>query len=174
MQASFGTVVVEGAAALETVDGMLATAKWPLTFDEAAELAPPRDPWAGLVRASLEDYAAGRPDRASLTWDEAIVWRVAGLGPMSGLHVGRDAIFDYHRRLRRVSDDTFGQRVLVLRASGGPIVRIDVHTTAAVGERRLDIKTQLVFEVGEFRLRRVTELPEEQAAWDQFWGALTA
>lgn len=160
-----------GTLALDPLDGPVqrGVVRWPLVLDRAADFAPTTDPWAGLVRASIEDYSAGRHERASLIWDEAIVWRVTGRGPMSGHLIGRDAIFDYHRRLSRSTDGSFGQRLLALRSSGGPIVQVDVRTTARLGDRHLDIPTLILFEVRAFRVRRVTELPADQLAWDRFW-----
>ena len=144
-------------------------ARWPLDVDAGYARAVPRDSWASLVRASIEDYRQGNADRARDFWAPDIVWRVDGQGPLSGERVGADRIFAYHAELLRRSNGTFRQHLLALLSSGGPLVEAHLRTTAERGHRRLDIPTMLVFELRGGRLQALTEIPGDQAAWDAFW-----
>jgi hypothetical protein len=83
--------------------------------------------------------------------------------------VGPEEIFSYHSALERLSGGTFRQSLVSLEASGGPIVEAHVRTTATRPGRSLDIPTLLVFELAGGRLRRVTEIAGDLAAWDGFW-----
>lgn len=144
--------------------------RWPLDVHDGYARGVPRDSWAALVRASIEDYRNGHPDRARAIWDPDITWKVDGDGPMSAVLVGADEIFAYHREVLRRTDGTFRQELVALLSSGGPLVEAHVRTTAQRGPHRLDIPTLIVFELGGARLRKLTELPGDQAAWDAFWG----
>ena len=144
-------------------------ARWPLEIGHGFELAHPHDPWVAIVHQSIADYAAGQADRASHAWHDEIIWCVSGAGPLSAEWVGPEEIFSYHSALERLSGGTFRQSLVSLEASGGPIVEAHVRTTATRPGRSLDIPTLLVFELAGGRLRRVTEIAGDLAAWDGFW-----
>jgi hypothetical protein len=143
-------------------------AHWPLEVDEVIE-RPNRDPWISIVRQSIDDYRLGRPDRASHAWDAAIIWRVTGHGPVGPEQHGPAQIFRYHRLLARLTRGTFRQRLLALEGSRGPVVEAHLRTTAARADKRLDIPTLIVFELAGPVIRRITEIPGDQAAWATFW-----
>jgi ketosteroid isomerase-like protein len=145
--------------------------RWPLDIDDAHDIRQPRDPWTALVRSAMEAYRTGRQDRLREVWDPEIVWRVEGRTPPSGEYVGPDAITAYHLDLARRTDGSFRQRLIAVAASGGPIVEAHLRTFAERRGQRLDIPTLLVFEIGGARLRRLTEIPGDRAAWDAFWTA---
>ena len=121
-----------------------------------------------IVRASLEAW--WRDDRvvAAAHWDPEIVWRVAGTGALSGEHIGPDAIFRYRARLARDTGHSWSQRLIALDG-GGALVSAHVRTTAERQGRRLDVPSLLLCEVSLLGIRRVTELPGDQGAWDRFW-----
>lgn len=143
-------------------------ARWPLELD-ADFRAAGRDPYVDIVRETVSSYADGSADRARRYWHDEIVWRVTGSLPPSGEHVGADAIFDYHRELERLTNGTFRQRLLSLEGSQGPLIEAYLRTTARRGDRRLDIPTLVVFELQFGHVRVVSELPGDQAEWDEFW-----
>jgi hypothetical protein len=161
-------------------------ARWPLIVGPTFGTSRSRDPWVGVVQVSMADYRAGHLDEVRRSWDDRIVWQVAGSapwirpdlipgatgssgsGPFPGVH-GPDGVFAYHRALEELTGGTFRQALVSLEGSGGPIVEAHVRTTASRGSRTLDVPTLLVFELGALRIRQVTEIPGDQAAWDRFW-----
>ncbi|MEA2518745.1 MAG: hypothetical protein QOF49_825 [Chloroflexota bacterium] len=140
-------------------------ARWPLVVGADFDDHHPPDPWASVVHRAAADYRAGRCDSARQAWDERITWRVDGGAPV----VGADGVFAHHRQLLTLTDGTFHQTLVAIEPSGGPIVEAHVRTTATRNGRTLDIPTLIVFELAAMRIRQVTEIPGDQAAWDAFW-----
>jgi ketosteroid isomerase-like protein len=145
--------------------GLATIDRWPLEVDPSFEGIHPRDPWASVVHRSVADYRAGRLDSARQAWDERIIWRVDGGVPA----IGPEGVFAHHRQLATLTDDTFRQKLASIEASGGPIVEAHVRTSAERHGRRLDIPTLIVFELAAMRIRQVTEIPGDLAAWEAFW-----
>ena len=145
--------------------GLATIDRWPLEVDPGFDDAHPRDPWVSVVHRSAADYRAGRLDSARLAWDERILWRVDGGVPA----IGPDGVFAHHRQLATLTDNTFRQKLASIEASGGPIVEAHVRTVAQRHGRRLDIPTLIVFELAAMRIRQVTEIPGDLAAWESFW-----
>lgn len=127
-----------------------------------------RDPALPLVRAGLEAYWRGERAAAAARWDPEITWLVRGQAPVSGEHAGAGEIFAYRARLGRLSGQTWVQRLIALDG-GGFLISAHVRTTAQRKGRFLDIPTLLLFELSMLGVRRVTELPGDQEAWDAFW-----
>ena len=144
-------------------------ARWALEVDRAFEAAPTADAAAAVVRRCLADYRSGRTEAALRSWHDDIAWHVMGQGPAGGTWTGADGVFEYHGLVERLSEGTFRQRLVALEGSRGPIVDAYLRTTARRGERRLDIPTLAVFELAAGRIRRVTEVPGDLAAWEAFW-----
>jgi ketosteroid isomerase-like protein len=128
----------------------------------------PRDRGLAIVRTSLEAYWRGERSVAAARWDPDIVWRVAGSGPVSGEHVGAGPVFAYRQRLVRASGHSWRQHLIAVDGDG-VIVSVHVRTTAERRGRHLDLPTLILCEVGLTGIRRVTELPGDQEAWDHFW-----
>jgi hypothetical protein len=127
-----------------------------------------RDPALPLVRSGLEAYWRGERSLAAAHWDPRIVWSVRGESPVAGDHQGVGAVFAYRARLGRLSGQTWAQRLIALDG-GGILVSAHVRTSALRKGRMLDIPTLLLFELSMLGVRRVTELPGDQEAWDRFW-----
>ena len=144
-------------------------ARGPLRVEGQPGLAWHADPAVAIVHHSLADYRLGHADRASRIWHDDIAWKVAGLPPVGGEHVGAEEVFAYHRLLERLSRGTFRQDVVALEGSRGAIVNAYLRTTASRRGRRLEIPTLIVFELAGGRIRRVTELPGDRDAWERFW-----
>ena len=143
-------------------------ARWPLVVEPGFDAMPYRDPWVSLGRDSMVAYREGRTDVAEWGWTAGIVWRIQTNGAAEEL-VGADAIFAYHRRLARLTGDTFRQRVVALQADQGPIVEAFLRSTGRRGHRELDIPTLVVFELAGSRIQAVTEMPGDPPAWHEFW-----
>jgi hypothetical protein len=173
--ASRGTVTMpprnHGAAARETSHAARlapTVARWPLEADE--DLARPcGDAAMSVVRSSLLDYRSGRADAASRAWDDGIEWTVRGSAPFPAEWNGPDGVFAYHARLAELSGGTYRQRLIALEGNRGPMVTAYLRTTASRAGRELDIPSLAVFELAAGRIRRVTELPGDLAAWESFW-----
>jgi hypothetical protein len=147
--------------------GPVATvARWPLDVEAGFERMPYRDPWVSVVRDSMVAYREGRTDVAEWGWAPEIVWRIDGTDDEL---VGPEAIFGYHRRLAKLTGDTFRQRVIALQAAHGPIVEAFLRSTGRRGHRELDIPTLVVFELAGSRIQAVTEMPGDPSAWHDFW-----
>ncbi len=146
-------------------------ARWPLdASDGYPSPARDADPWARLVREAMELYRQGRVDDATRLWSDDIEWRVWGAAGDAELR-GPEAIFAYHARLGRMSDGSFRQQLLAVEASQGPVVTAYLRTRAARGGRALDVPSLLTFEVSRMQIRRVTEIPGDLAAWNEFWSS---
>jgi hypothetical protein len=150
------------AAAIPTI------ARWPLDVEPGFTQMPYRDPWVSLVRDSMVAYREGRTDVAEWSWAPDVIWRVRIDGTAEEL-AGAEAIFAYHRRLARLTGDTFRQRVIAMQAATGPIVQAFLRSTGRRGQRELDIPTLVVFELAGGRIQSVTELPGDIAGWKDFW-----
>ena len=144
-------------------------ARWPLDVDAGFERAPWRDPWVSLVRDSIVAYREGRTDVAHWSWAPDVVWRVKANGTFAEEHEGAERIFAYHQRLGRLTGGTFRQQLVALQASGGPIVTANLRSTARRGDHELDMPTLVVFELTGGRIKVITEMPGDPAAWQRFW-----
>jgi ketosteroid isomerase-like protein len=144
-------------------------ARWPLDIDGGADIGPGHDSSLAIVRHCLTEYRSGRADVASRVWHDDIAWTVRGRPPASGVWTGPEGVFAYHALLERLSGGTYRQRLMGLAGSRGSIVDAYLRTTATRNGRRLEIPTLTVFELVGGRVRRVTEIPGDQEAWDKFW-----
>jgi ketosteroid isomerase-like protein len=171
-QTQEASTAVGGGLAGETGDRHRAAiptiARWPLDVEDGLAAMPYRDPWVSLVRDSMVAYGEGRTDVAEWSWAPDIVWRIKTNGFDEEL-VGADAIFAYHRRLARLSGDTYRQRVIAFQSTQGPIVEAFLRSTGRRGQRELDIPTLVVFELAGSRIVTVTEMPGDPPAWKDFW-----
>lgn len=145
--------------------------RWRLDIDEGHGTASYADPAVALVRHAMVADTSERGARSFSPWHEDVVWRIPGTTAFSETWAGRDGILAYRRLLARLSDDTIRQRLISLEGSQSAMVAAYLRTTAVRRGRRLDIPTLLNFELGEGRIRTVTELPGDRAAWDRFWSA---
>jgi len=144
-------------------------ARWPLDIDGDPEVGWSADAAVAIVRASLADYRSGLADQASRLWHDDIAWSVPGPPPVGGEWTGPSGVFAYHALLERLSEGTFRQRLVALEGSRGASVVAYLRTTVSRRGRELDIPTLAAFELAAGRVRRVTELPGDRAAWDAFW-----
>ena len=146
-------------------------AAWPLVVPAPLRDVRCLDPWCQVVHRSLVDAFDGDHASAGRAWDDGVSWHVSGPDPTAGVlpAVGGRAVRGYHAKLEARTAGTFRQELILLEAGRGPIVEAHARTTARRGERLLDIPTLLVFELASLRIRRVTEIPGDVAAWETFW-----
>jgi hypothetical protein len=146
-------------------------AAWPLDIPPPLREVRCLDPWCQVVHRSIVGEHEGDHDEAGRAWDDAVLWLVAGHDP-SGRHEGARgarSVVDYHRTLLARTEASFRQELVSVEGGRGPIVEAHLRTMASRGDRTLDIPTLLVFELASLRIRRVTEIPGDVAAWDAFW-----
>ncbi len=156
-----------GTGASPLRQAMIAT--WPLEMDDAVDGSRTSDPWVAIVRESMTDYRSGRADRASQRWHDAIRWRIPCDGGLNGEWTGAAQVFNLHRLVRRLTENTFRQRLVALEGSHGPFVDAHLRTTASRAGRTLDIATLIVFELSAGKISCVTEMPGDRDAWRAFW-----
>lgn len=156
-------------AAVDSARLAATIARWPLDVERDFDAPRSSDAAIAIVRASLADYRSGRGDQASRLWHDDIAWAVPGPAPVGGEWIGPDRVFAYHALLERRSEGTFRQRLIALEGCRGSTVDAYLRTTASRHGRRLDIPTLAVFELAGGRVRRVTEMPGDNAAWESFW-----
>jgi ketosteroid isomerase-like protein len=144
-------------------------ARWPLETDDGFDTRWSSDAAVAIVRTCLTDYRSGRADRASRLWHDDIAWTVPGPAPVGGEWTGPSGVFAYHALLERLSRGTFRQRLVALEGSRGATVNAYLRTTVSRNGKQLDIPTMAAFELVGGRVRRVTELPGDRAAWNSFW-----
>lgn len=145
-------------------------AAWNLAVSPALLQVRCVDPWAQVIQRSIADEHEGNHDDAARAWDEAVVWQVTGDDPTGrGEARGVHGVLAWHRDLGRLTEWSYGQELVSLEGSRGPIVQAHVRTTASLDDRTLDIPTLIVFEMSCLRVRRVTEIPGDIAAWNEFW-----
>jgi hypothetical protein len=144
-------------------------AHWPIDVDPEFDTLHRADPWVMQVRDSIVAYRAGRTDVADWSWARDITWRLVLNGGDGEEHRGAEQVFAYHRRLQRLTDGTFRQRLVALEGSAGPHVEATLRTTARHGRRELDVPTLIVFELHGGRIQRVTEMPGDPHGWTEFW-----
>jgi hypothetical protein len=163
------TLIAAGGAETRSDEPAIGLAA-PFAWTSGAERRWARDPWSAAVARAVEEYRAGNIDELGRSWDDAVVWRVRAGWPGRD-HDGAMAVFAYHRELRDLTAGTFGQEIVSIDASGGPIVTAHVRTTASRAGRRLEIPSLLTFELVAMRVQRVTEIPGDRHDWDAFWSA---
>jgi uncharacterized protein len=112
------------------------------------------------------DRGDGRALAKSLRPDTR--WIIAGHGKLAGTYVGKDAIFDFWRR---VAQETGGGLRLSLR----DVLANDARAVALVdvvgvrGDSSLDAPQVVVFELDQGQLREARFVYEDQAGYDAFW-----
>ena len=144
-------------------------ALWPLEIDEGFVGPATLDPWAWIVRRTIDDLRLGRVEEALASWHPDATWEVR-CAPAHGTPlVGPEAVVDHHRTLGLRTGQTFRQRLFGLAGSAGPIVTAYVRSHARMGHRILDQPALITFELTGGRIRKVIEMPGDVADWCSFW-----
>jgi ketosteroid isomerase-like protein len=98
------------------------------------------------------------------------VWHVGGTSRLAGMYRGRRAIVRFLGSLPRLTDGTYGSRLIDVLASDERAAVLYRATGRREG-RELDIDQLLLFTLREGIVTEVLALPSDQAAFDAFWGA---
>lgn len=121
-----------------------------------------------LVRRIFDAWA--RKDGFSLrdAFAADCVWTVPGSGVMAGVYRGREEIFRFLARLPKLTNGTYGSRLIDVLASGERAAGL----YRASGEREgrsLELDQVLLFTIRDGRVTEVLALPSDPRAFDAFW-----
>ena len=121
-----------------------------------------------LVRQIFDAFARKQGFSLRDCFAEDAVWHVPGESVMAGTYRGRSEIFRFLTRLPKLTDGTYGSRLIDVLAS-------DERAAAlyrAFGEREgrsLDIDQLLLFTIRDGLVTEVLALPNDPAAFEEFW-----
>ena len=102
-------------------------------------------------------------------FDEKIIWRTPGRGPMAGVRKGRDMVLEHFGRLAQETGGTFRAELRhALADEDGRVVAIE-HITGQRGARHLSLDCCLVFEFKQGIVVSGTEYIYDLHAADEFW-----
>jgi ketosteroid isomerase-like protein len=121
------------------------------------------------IRRGYAAFSAGDIDtlRNEVFTPEA-VWTVPGNGYFSGPKEGVDAILQFFGDIFERSGGTL--EVLLDDVAAGDDHCYSLHRNVAMrGERRLDLRSVLVFEIVDERIARVDQYYWDTVENDQFW-----
>ena len=114
-------------------------------------------------------YAGGPLDPVAELLAEDIVWHVPGTSPIAGDHRGRDEVFAYFERRRKLADHTFVLRPKGVLEDSGAVVQL-VDGEATIGGERRSWHTAGVYRIAGGRIAEVWLVPLDLAAFDAIWG----
>ena len=123
-----------------------------------------------LVRRIFDAWA--RKDGFSLrdVFAHDCVWTVPGSGVMAGVYRGREEIFRFLARLPKLTNGTYGSRLIDVLASDERAAGL----YRASGEREgrtLELDQLLLFTIRNAQVSAVLALPTDPARFDEFWSA---
>ena len=101
---------------------------------------------------------------------EDAVWHVPGTSVMAGTYRGRSEIFRFLTRLPKLTDGTYGSRLIDVLASEGRAAALYRASGTRAG-RTLDIDQLLLFTLRDGLVTEVLALPNDPLAFEEFWGA---
>ncbi len=121
-----------------------------------------------LLKKGYAAFAEG--DMAALTelFDQGATWHVPGESPISGDHIGRDAIFGFFGQLVELSGGTFKNESHDILANDEHGVGLSNITGSREG-KELNMKETEVFNLKDGKVTEVWTFPEDQQASDEFW-----
>ena len=99
---------------------------------------------------------------------EDATWHVPGESVMAGTYRGRSEIFRFLARLPKLTEGTYGSRLIDVLASDDRAAAL----YRAFGERdgrSLDIDQLLLFTIRDGLVTDVLALPNDPAAFEEFW-----
>ncbi|WEK62070.1 MAG: nuclear transport factor 2 family protein [Candidatus Microbacterium colombiense] len=114
--------------------------------------------------------AAGDMAALAATFSADAVWHQPGSNPVSGDHVGPDAILAHLGRFMELSGGTFVLETESATESGSLVSATVRFRAQRPGRVDLDQHGVDVFRVADDRIAEVWLISEDQAAEDRFWG----
>lgn len=99
---------------------------------------------------------------------EDVVWHVPGASAIAGEHRGVDAVLEYLRKRRDLTDAAFSVTVHGMATIAGRVVQLAGGTATRDG-REVAWETVGVFRVANGRIAECWLIPFDQAAFDRIW-----
>jgi len=121
-----------------------------------------------LVRRGFEAFNTGDINTLVEIIAEDAVQVMPGTNVVSGEHKGRESILAMYARLFEETAGTLRVDLEGTYAAGNTVVAI-YRGTATRNGRSLDTRNALVFEIEHGQAVRLTDLPSDLAAEDEFW-----
>lgn len=121
-----------------------------------------------LVRHIFDAFARKQGFSLRECFADDAVWHVPGSGVMSGTHRGKHEIFRFLANLPKLTDGTYGSRIIDVLASDERAAGL----YRAHGERHgrtLEIDQLLLFTIRDGLVHEVLALPSDPAAFEEFW-----
>lgn len=121
-----------------------------------------------LVRHIFDAFARKQGFSLRECFADDAVWHVPGSGVMSGTHRGKHEIFRFLANLPKLTDGTYGSRIIDVLASDERAAGL----YRAHGERNgrtLEIDQLLLFTIRDGLVHEVLALPSDPAAFEEFW-----
>lgn len=127
-------------------------------------------PEPALAEIAIDAWeAAARGDRETLQrlCADDLVWHASGRGQWSGSKQGLDAVLEYLAAIGEASDEFWSdlQDVLVSDRRAAVLFRV----TGERGDKRLETDFILMFEIEGDLIRKISSIPRDQLAVDEFW-----
>jgi ketosteroid isomerase-like protein len=121
-----------------------------------------------LVRRIFDAFA--RKDGFSLrdVFAADCVWTVPGRGVMAGAYRGREEIFRFLARLPKLTNGTYGSRLIDVLASDDRAAGL-YRASGERDGRRLELDQLLLFTIRDGRVSSVLALPSDPETFDAFW-----
>jgi 2'-5' RNA ligase len=144
----------------------------PLSTVELGSSSGAADP-VSVVRRFYDEQArvyAGSGDSGPIRdlLAEDVVWHVPGASAIAGEHRGVDAVLEYFRKRRDMTDATFRVNVHGAAMIAGRVVQL-AGGSAVLDGREVTWETVGVFHVLGGRIAECWLIPFDQAAFDRIW-----
>jgi len=124
-------------------------------------------PNAALVRRGFEAFNSGDVETLSGMFADDAVQVMGGNNLLTGEHKGREAILSMYGRLGEHTGGTFHAALERVFANDSITVAL-YHGTGQREGKALDQRFALLFEIANGRFVKITDLPEDPDAEDEF------
>ena len=121
-----------------------------------------------VVRHWYEAWARGDIDEAAELLAPQVVWHVPGRSPVGGEYKGREAVAEALQTFRERTGGTFHSELIDLLSSPSTVIAL-VRNTGRRGDRLLDSRQALQFDVAGGRIAEIWIYVDDLHAVDAFW-----
>ena len=122
-----------------------------------------------LVRRIFEAFALKQGFSLRDCFAEDAVWHVPGASVMAGTYRGRSEIFRFLANLPKLTAGTYGSQLIDVLASDERAAAL-YRASGERDGRSLDIDQLLLFTIHDGLVTEVLALPNDPAAFEEFWG----
>jgi uncharacterized protein len=123
-----------------------------------------------LVRRGYEAFSNGDMETLSQIQATDVVHISPGNNQLSGEYKGQEEVFGYYGKLAEVTDGTFKVELESVRAEGDDKVIARHRNLAQRGDKSLNTMETLTFTILNGKMISLVEVPDDQAAMDDFFG----